>query len=543
MKILAVIPARGGSKGIPRKNVRILHGKPLISYAIENALACNSITDVAISSDDEEILSIANGYPVTTIKRDETLAKDSVTLDPVIYDAMLKMEDLKKYQYDIIITMQPTSPLLQSETLQKAILKFISDDKDSYISVVNRAHLTWSKSDGVYSPNYVERLNRQKLPPLYFETGAFFISRRESVTMTDRLGANVSVFEISEDEAADIDSPIDWQLCENSLNKKRIVFRCDGHKMLGMGHIYHCLTLAYYLIGHEIMFVTRQDCIEGVLKLQSSFMPLTLINSDEDFFDFLNEWKPDIVVNDCLDTNADYIKKIKTIVNRVVTIEDMGDGGKYADAVINALYQVNLQDPNYFFGYKYNCLRDEFISTQPKEVSETVKNVLVIFGGTDPSNLTGKIYSVVKDLHEIYSDVGFTFILGLGYDPKAHNIVTNADYNITVLQDVKRVSEYMRKADIAFTSNGRTVFELASLGIPSIVLAQNERELLHTFAQMSNGFVNLGTGKDVSCDTIKNTFKWLADVPQIRKEMHDIMLHSDLKKGVKRVANIILGDD
>ena len=108
---------------------------------------------------------------------------------------------------------------------------------------------------------------------------------------------------------------------------------------------------------------------------------------------------------------------------------------------------------------------------------------------------------------------------------------------------MKRVSEYMQQSDLAFTSQGRTVFELGSLGIPSIVLAQNEREQLHTFAQMQNGFVNLGLGANISVDTIESTFKWLVETPQIRLEMRELMLKHDLKKGIKRVTDIILGED
>jgi len=543
LNILTIIPARGGSKGIPRKNVRLLHNRPLIFYSINNAKNCSKITDIVVTSDDAEILSIAKQNYVETLTRDAALAGDAITLDPVIYDAVVKMEERKKCCYDIIITMQPTSPLLKSSTLEKAIECFIKDDKDSYISVVNRAHLTWSKTVDGYSANYSARVNRQQLPPLYFETGAFFISRRDCVTPNGRLGEKVSIFEVPEDESVDIDSADDWIICENRLNKKRIVFRVDGHKMLGMGHIYHSLTLAYSFIGHDIMFVTKKQYSEGVNKIQSTFMPYTLIETDADFFSFLKKWKADIVINDCLDTQADYIQTLKSLVKRVITIEDLGEGSKYADAVINAMYYDEGRGPKYFFGEKYHCLRDEFISTLPKEYSQEIKNVLVIFGGTDPANLTRKLYEVTNRLHTTYPDMRFIFITGSGYDALSQGIVTDSTKNITVLNDVKRVSEYMQQSDLAFTSQGRTVFELASLGVPSIVLAQNEREQLHTFAQMQNGFVNLGLGAHISVETIEATFKWLVETPQIRLEMRELMLTHDLKKGVKRVADIILQEE
>ncbi|WP_213818717.1 cytidylyltransferase domain-containing protein [Garciella nitratireducens] len=550
MNILAVIPARGGSKGIPRKNVRLMNGIPLISYSINNAKSCNLITDVVVTTDDEEIIGIAKLNHVQYIERDSTLAEDKITLDPVIYDAVYKIEKKKNICYDIVITLQPTSPLLKSKTLVTAIESFLSDDKDTYISVVNNPHLSWSKNENEFTPNYKERLNRQQLPPHYLETGAFFITKREFIKPNSRMGKNVSVFEVSEDEAIDIDNYRDWILCENILKRKRIVFRVDGHKKLGMGHIYHCLTLAYHLTGHEIMFVTKQQYTEGVNKIKESHMPYMLIKNDQEFFQFLRKWKADIIVNDCLDTDEGYIKILKKLVKRVITIEDMGSGARYADAIINALYEKDLknlkyycQQGNLYSGENYICLRDEFLINEPKEFSKEVKKVLVMFGGTDPSNLTKKLYHVSLELHNNYPEIEFYFITGSGYDCDRNNIYTRKDKNIFILNNVKRVSDYMREADLAFTSQGRTVYELASLGVPSIVLAQNEREQLHTFAQMKNGFLNLGLGEKISNETIKSTFKWLVETEQIRYEMRDLMLKHNLKKGINRVIDIILKED
>lgn len=543
MNILAIIPARGGSKGIPRKNVRLLNGKPLISYSIDNARECDLISDIVVTTDDEEILSIAKLKNIYSIERNTELAGDNITLDPVVYDAVLKMEQLKNKRYDVVITLQATSPLLQADTLEKAIDSFLNNGKDTYISAVNKPHLSWSKNNSGYFPKYTQRLNRQQLHPNYIETGAFFITKREYIKPNSRMGKEVSIFEVPEEQSVDIDSANDWIICENALRKKKIVFRADGYKKLGMGHIYHCLALAYNLTGHEVMFVTKEQYPEGVNKIKNSFMPYTLIKGDDDFFKYLREWKADIVVNDCLDTNKEYMKKLKNIVNRVVTIEDLGEGTEYADAVINALYNKEIKSPKQYTGEKYICLRDEFLINTPKEFSREVNNVLVMFGGTDPSNLTKKIYNLAVKLNESYPNIIFTFITGSGYDSEKNGIYTQEEKKIYILNDVKRVGDYMRNADLAFTSQGRTVFELASLGIPSIVLAQNNREQLHTFAQMQNGFLNLGLGKDISEETIESTFKWLVETEQIRYEMRGLMLRHNLKKGINRVIDIILEED
>ena len=125
MNVLVIIPARGGSKGIPRKNVRLLNGQPLISYAIRNALNSKYVTDVFVSTDDEEIENVAMKYGSGIVKRNPELGNDQVTLDPVIYDATNRIEAEQNKHYDIVITMQPTSPLLKWETLDAAIEYFL----------------------------------------------------------------------------------------------------------------------------------------------------------------------------------------------------------------------------------------------------------------------------------------------------------------------------------------------------------------------------------------------------------------------------------
>ena len=220
-KILAVIPARAGSKGIPRKNVRIMVDKPLISYAIENALKSKFITDIVVSTDDNEVKTIASKYRVQVINRPEFLCQDDVTLDSVVYHAYSEMK--QRGNYEIIITLQPTSPLLKAETLDVAIEEYIEKDMDTTISVVNRPHLAWGEENGEIVPLYKNRVNRQYLPPHYSETGAFVITNSKSISKESRFGKKIGMFEVPENESIDIDNQQDWVLAEAELNKKKII--------------------------------------------------------------------------------------------------------------------------------------------------------------------------------------------------------------------------------------------------------------------------------------------------------------------------------
>ena len=546
MKTLIVIPARGGSKRIPRKNVRIMCGKPLIAYSIENAKALRETmhldVDVAVSTDDEELGGIVRKRGVEVIARPAELATDNVTLDPVIFHAVGVMEEKKGIKYDIVITMQATSPTLKMETIKNAILYFEAHDYDTVISATNKPHLSWGVNDkGEYVKNYEKRLNSQELPPNYLETGGFVISRRQCVTAEGRIGKKVSIFEIPEDEAVDIDTYSDWVLCENILRRKKIMFRTVGKRSVGMGHVYRCLTLAYKLTGHDLIFAASEDSDIGIEKIKESNFNVITVKDDEDFENVLKKERPDILVNDILDTTSEYMKMVTKYAGRVINFEDVGTGAKYADAVINALYEKGEKLHNEYYGSKYFCIRDEFLEEQPKEFCEQCENVLVLFGGADPSDLTGRLYGICKRLHKDHPSINFHFLLGFAY-PYADRIVTSEEDHVFVHKDVKRVSSYMSRMDLAITSQGRTVYELASMGVPAVVLAQNAREARHVFAGIQNGFINLGIGTETDDETVISTIGWLLATPNVRKEMRKLQLQKDFSKGHERVIRLILDD-
>ena len=168
-KILAVIPARAGSKGVPNKNIRLVNNKPLIYYSIKNAVDSKYITDIVVTTDSPEIEVIAKQMGVRHKHRRPELCEDAITLDAVIYDAV------RDFECDYVITMQPTSPTLKVQTLDAAIKYMCENDLDTLISVINEPHLSWRDEDGKKIPNYKERLNRQYLPAQYNETGAFLM--------------------------------------------------------------------------------------------------------------------------------------------------------------------------------------------------------------------------------------------------------------------------------------------------------------------------------------------------------------------------------
>lgn len=546
-KILVVIPARGGSKGIPRKNVRLMAGKPLISYAIRCALSSKFNPTVAISSDDEEILTIGEKYGAIRIERPAYLGEDHVTMDPVIYHATCYMEEKEGISYDYVITMQPTSPMLSVETLDAAIAEAIDKDFDTLLSAVNDSHLSWKRVDGKCVPNYKKRLNRQYLPEEMRETGAFFISKRSVVKENTRFGENVSVFPMPEHEAGDIDTVEDWVIAEMNLNRKNILIRLEGYPEIGTGHIFRGILLAQNLMEHNVIFAISEKSSLAMEKIEASHYKYISIKSNDEVSSIIVNNNIDIVINDILDTDESYIKSLKDKGVRVVNFEDRGAGSFLADATINALYEKpyddNYEKKNFYWGSKYYLIREEFLINEPKEFSEELKEVIVTFGGTDPSNLTKK---TVMELIEASKETRFhtTIILGLGYtkEKEIEELIKGNEDRFDIIKDVKFMSELMKKADLAISSQGRTMLELATMGVPTILLSQNDREKDHAFGSINNGFLNLGLGQETSPGTIAQTVAWLSKAIEIRKNMREQMLKKDLRRGIGRVKDLVLGE-
>lgn len=538
-KILVVIPARGGSKGIPRKNIRLLNNRPLISYSIGAARASKYVDDVVVTTDDSEIALISEKFGASVVRRSSELASDEVPLAPVVYNAMIQKEKLAFDEYDLVITLQPTSPLLKPETLDRAIEKFEDFSIDSVISVVEDRHLKWGYDDGGkrYFPLYSERSGKQDLPKSFKETGAILATRRAFVHETSRLGDNIDLIELSKEESIDIDSYEEWWLAENYLQKKRIAIVVNANNEIGKDHLYRCLSIASKLVFHDVLLLLDESHKLGIDIVSGYNYPYEVYNGSDDLFDKLGQYMPQIVINDILDTSVEYVLKLKTKGYFVVNFEDLGTGTEFADVIFDSLYEHDLSEAHTFSGRRYYILKDEFYFQPEKIITQNVDNVLIAFGGNDPNNFTERVINAItKTNYEGRINV----ILGVGY-PDKEGLISRIESNtaIQVYTDVSNISEFMFKADIIFTSAGKKMYEICSLGVPTICLCQDERELTHVFCSSTNGFINMGLGVNVDDVDIINQFVELVDDFDKRIEMNQKMLAVDLKNGFENICAVI----
>lgn len=222
-KILAIIPARGGSTGIPRKNIRLLAGKPLIAYSIEAALESKYIGKVVVSTEDDEIAAVSREYGAEVIKRPMGFAKNTSPMSYTVKHVLKYLKEKEKYIPEITILLQPTSPLRTLKTINSAIKVFYDnlDDYDSLIPLYQIEGKLGNIHKRCYVPRYTMGSRRQDVEPVYMECGTVFIFKPDLINQNNLFGEKIFPFIIkSYGESIDIDNADDLKQAEYFMGLK-----------------------------------------------------------------------------------------------------------------------------------------------------------------------------------------------------------------------------------------------------------------------------------------------------------------------------------
>ena len=512
--LLIVIPAIKKSAVIPDQLVKKLNGKTLIQRAID--ISKKITKNILVITDSEEIGLICERNSIDFF-RDSKLKIDSSN----ILDITLNI--IKDRIEENIIIYRADAPLVDESILKNAYEEFLKDSNSILVSVKKLdKQLLHFKDDSLV-----------KIDNDYFkELKAFLIFNKN-------FKRQYKPFVIDNEKSIEIETYQDWWVCEKLLQRKRVVFNVIGNIKVGMGHIYRALSLAHEITDHEVIFVCDEKDELAVEKIASKDYKVI---PAKDVKKTILELNPDILINDILNTQEDFILPLKKRGMKIVNFEDLGEGCKYADIVFNELYdEPILEYKNILWGSDYYFLRDEFETARVNNFREDVKKLLVTFGGTDQNNLTLK---TLRNIVEIVGNIKIEVICGAGYLHKEELdefINIHKDKNIDVTFQTGIISKKMEECDLAITSNGRTVYELAHMHIPSIVISQHDREKTHNFSKLENGFINIGSINDDNIDENikKYTFKMLND-SEYRYLLYLNTLKFDFLKNKKKVVEKIV---
>lgn len=220
MYVVAIIPARSGSKGIKDKNIIDFCGKPLLAWSIQQAKYSKRIDAVYVSTDGRKIAEVAKEYGAEVIVRPDNISSDYATSESALLHALSEIE--KKEKIDAVVFLQATSPLRKCGDIDAAIEKFVSDELDSLFSVaVLDDYCIWKKRDGQLSSltyDYKNRGRRQEREPYYLENGSIYIFKPEVIKKyNNRLGGKMGMYEMPISQSFEIDTRKDLYVCKTFM--------------------------------------------------------------------------------------------------------------------------------------------------------------------------------------------------------------------------------------------------------------------------------------------------------------------------------------
>lgn len=303
-EVLAIIPARGGSKGIPRKNIRLFAGHPLIAYSIAAARQSQSVTRVIVSTDDEEIARVAREYGAETpFMRPEELAQDQ-TLDlPVFQHALSWLEDQEGYRPDVVVQLRPTSPVRPPSLVDDAVKILLSHPEAHSVRGVVPAgqnpHKMWriDPQNGQMTPllqvpGLEEPYNapRQVLPPVYWQTGHVDAIRPEVIRKGSMSGRVILPVMVDPAYTVDIDNPRDWARSEWLVWFSDLEIVYPGHRRRPLPEKVDLVVFDFDGVltdnrvwvdeeGHEMVAANRSDSL-GVAYLRRSGLKMVVLSTE-----------------------------------------------------------------------------------------------------------------------------------------------------------------------------------------------------------------------------------------------------------------------
>lgn len=291
MKVLAIIPARGGSKGIPRKNLQLLAGRPLIAHTVQNALKSTSVNRVLVSTDDREIASVARKYGAEVVLRPAAISGDKASSEVALLHSLDYLKKEEGYEPDLLVFLQCTSPLTLPEDIDGTVSALLSENADSALAVSTFHHFLWGRdnNNAVVSLNHDKRSRplRQEQQAQYLETGAVYVMRTEGFNKEKhRFFGKQALYIMPRERCWEIDEPLDLIIAEVLFRKQQEQARLQlipdpvSALVLDFDGVFTDNRVLVSENGRETVVCSRGDGM-GLSRLRRVDIPVLVLSTEE----------------------------------------------------------------------------------------------------------------------------------------------------------------------------------------------------------------------------------------------------------------------
>jgi spore coat polysaccharide biosynthesis predicted glycosyltransferase SpsG/2-C-methyl-D-erythritol 4-phosphate cytidylyltransferase len=528
LRVVAIVPARGGTDPVPYLNIKRLGDGPLLAHTLAAARGSRYVDRVIVSTDDAHVAEVARAHSAEVpFLRPPELAADLPSLKPVVAHAVHALEAAGDH-IDLVVVLQATTPFREGSAVDDAIDRLTAGAFDTVVSVTEDRTLNWREEDGRLVPLFDKEGRREEQAPVFKENGAVVVMRRAVVDGATRFGERVGWLVLDKRAGFTVYDLEDFWMAERLLRQPRVLFRADGSSSVGMGHVFRSLAIAEALRGlsrADIAFLMSADHTEGLVTVSRAGYAVRVVGDrkEETYLDHIRDFAPAILINDLPVVERSYLTALShlgaTTVNLVDTIDDLETTEHYAQVIVSVMNQAHETPEGFYGGPAYAILREHFRGRE-KEVRDTPRLVLLSFGGSDPQGLTLKAARALQDLDpavELVAVAGPAFSFRREFDalsaalPRRVPLINEAGGHI---------AELMLEADVMVGSGGMSVYEIAALGTPGIILGQNAREdgRMRDFA--GHGTVEyLGLGTEVDETVLSSAVRALLADPERRRAM------------------------
>jgi spore coat polysaccharide biosynthesis predicted glycosyltransferase SpsG len=528
LRVLAVVPARGGTDRVPYLNVKRLGDRPLLAHTLEAAKQARSIDRIVVSTDDAYVAEVARacGAEVPFLRPSE-LAADIPSLKPVIVHAVHQVEAGGE-RADIVVVLQATTPFREGVVIDEAVDHLVAGGFDTVVSVGEERALTWKAEGERLVPLFAREGRREEQDPIFRENGAVVAMRRAVLDAPSRFGEKVGYLVLDKRSGFTVHDLEDFWMAERLLRQPRVLFRVDGSGRLGMGHVYRSLAVADALrriSRAEITFLMSADHTEGLVAASRYGYPVRVVGGGrlEDYLEHVRDFAPTVLINDLPAVPADYLRALSHLgaptINLVDTLGDLESTEQYAHVIVSVVGEDGETPESFYGGPAYAILREHFAGRE-KELREEPRLVLLTFGGSDPQGLTLKAARALQALPpgiEVVAVAGPAFSYRRDFEALQPTLARRVPL---INEAGGHIAELMLEADVAVGSGGMSVYEIAALGTPGVILGQNAREERRMREFARHGTVEyLGLGSEVEEAEILRAVEALLFDPERRREM------------------------
>lgn len=288
--ILAIIPARGGSKGIPRKNIRLLNGKPLLAYTIEQARQTPAISRVVVSTDDPEIGAVAQQYGAEVVWRPAEISGDTASSESALLHVLDYLAQTEGYEPELVVFLQCTAPLTLAEDISGTIQVLLDQQADTALAVVPFHYFLWKydgKGDAIgINHDKHERLLRQQQDPQYLEAGAVYVMRTSGFRQAKhRFFGKTALYVMPAERRLEIDEPVDFKIAEVLLAGRQKQKRLQALPpsiaalVLDFDGVFTDNRVIVDQDGHEAVLCDRSDGL-GIARLKQISIPILVLSTE-----------------------------------------------------------------------------------------------------------------------------------------------------------------------------------------------------------------------------------------------------------------------